>query len=211
MASPPMPSDPHQLTLFQLRAAQAGDREALNELFSRYRDRVLQVVSLLMGKRRASLLEDEEDIVQDTLLDAFRNLKGYVPPSDGDFLRWLSELALNNLRDALRRGQALKRGEGRVRPMADLSTRYLASSFFPGKEPSPSQVARMRERIEQIEDALIAMPERDRQVFVLRVLCGYSHEEIAKRLGLEAESSARSLWHRVMTRLSKHLPDPNGN
>jgi len=203
-----MPSDPHQLTLFQLRSAQTGDREALEQLFTRYRDRVLQVVSILVGRRRKDLAWDEEDIVQDTLFEAFRSLESFEPTTDGAFLHWLSKLAENNVRDAIRRQQALKRGEGQVRPTADLSARFLAKSLFAGREPTPSEAALVLERIEQIESALIALPERERRVFVARVLCGLSFAEITRELGLGAESSARSLYTRVMARLSAYLPDP---
>ena len=198
----------HQLTVLQLQAAQAGDREALEQLFTRYRDRVLQVVSILVGKRRRDLAWDEEDIVQDTLFEAFRGLESFEPRTDGAFLHWLSKLAENNLRDAIRRQGARKRGEGRVRPLADLSTSYLASSLFLGREPTPSEVARVHERIEQIESALIALPDRERRVFVGCVLCGVSFAEITQELGLGAESSARSLYTRVKARLSAFLPDP---
>ena len=195
-------------TLILLRAAQAGDAQANNRLFERYRDRLLQVVSLLLGKRRSGLLEDEEDLVQETLLKAFQNLGSFTPRSEGALLHWLSKMAENNLRDALRRERAQKRGEGRVRPGVDLSSAFLMSSIFPGREPSPSQVAMTGELVEQVETLLLELPERERRAFVMRSLCDASYEEIAAELGLANAATARSLYSRLMTRLLAQLSDP---
>jgi RNA polymerase sigma-70 factor (subfamily 1) len=201
-------TDPsHAQTLLELRAAQAGDREAAERLFTRYRDRLLQIVSLLLAKRRGDLLEDEEDIVQESLLEAFLNLQGFEPRSEGAFLHWLSRIAENKLGDTLRRRQARKRGEGRVRLRADLSASFLLSSLFPGREPTPSQVGGAHELLERVESALIALPERERRVFVMRRLCGLSNEEVAAELDLGGASSVRSLYSRTLARLSFHLPD----
>lgn len=206
----PMSDSSHDQTLILLRAAQAGDQPATNQLFERYRDRLLQVVSLLMARRRTGLLEDEEDIVQDTLLKAFRNLGSFTPHCEGSLLHWLSKLAENNLRDAQRREFAQKRGSGRTRPAADLSSSFLISSLFPGKEPTPSQAACGNELVEQVESLLIGLPERKRRVFVMRRLCGLGFEEIAAELDLGSAASARSLYSRTMAGISSRLPDPLG-
>jgi len=203
-----MAQPPDEASLALLRAAQAGDAGATNRLFERYRDRLLQVVSLLIGKRRAGLLEDEEDIVQDALLKAFQNLGSFTPRSEGSLLHWLSKLAENDLCDAVRRERAMKRGDGRVRPRADLSSAFLVTSMFPGDEPTPSQVAAAGELAEQVEGLLLELPERERRAFVMRRLCGTSFEEIAAELGLASAATARSFYSRLMARLVARLPDP---
>jgi RNA polymerase sigma-70 factor (ECF subfamily) len=201
-------SDPsHAETLLELRAAQAGDREATERLFTRYRDRLLQAVSLLLARRRRELLEDEEDIVQESLLDAFQALGSFEPRSGGAFLHWLTRIAENNLKDLLRRQRTRKRGGDRERPRADLSGSFLLSSVFPGREATPSKMAGARELIERIEDAVIALPERERRVFVMRRLCDLSFDEIAAELDLASAASARGVYSRVLTHLSVRLPD----
>jgi RNA polymerase sigma-70 factor (ECF subfamily) len=197
-------------TLILLRAAQAGEVQAMDQLLERYRDRLLQVVALLLGRRRSGLLEDAEDLVQDTLLDAFHDLRSFTPRTEGAFLHWLSKLAANNLRDAVRRGNAQRRGGGRVRPRADLSTAFLVRSVFPGTEPSPSQVAERNELYEQLEALLIALPEHERRAFVMRRLCDASYDEVATELGLANAASARALYSRTMTRVLAQLPDSPG-
>jgi len=202
-----MPDSSHEQTLLQLRAAQAGDSEAAQQLFARYRERLLQVVCLLRAKLVRDLAEDEEDIVQDALLAAFRKLDGFEPRSEGAFLHWLSKLAENRLRDTYRRQRTRKRGEGRERAFADLSGSVLISSLFPGKEPAPSELARANELGERIEAAVIALPERERRAFVMRRMCGLPFEQIADELGLATAGSARKCYSRLLANLSARLPE----
>jgi RNA polymerase sigma factor (sigma-70 family) len=197
----------HAQTLLELRAAQAGDRAAAEQLFTRYRDRLLEVVSLLLARRRSDLCEDEEDIVQESLLAAFLNLEEFEPRSEGAFLHWLSTIAENKLRSAFQRERTRKRGEGRVRRRADLPDSFLLSSLFPGMEPTPSQAAGTQELLERVESAVIALPERERRMFVMRRLCGLSFEELAEEAGLGSAASARKLYSKVLAHLSARLPD----
>lgn len=201
-----MPDRSPNETLVLLEAAQAGDAGAADRLLGRYRGRVLQIVSLRLRRRRGDLLHLEEDIVQETLLDAFQGLQSFEPHGEAGFLHWLAKLAENNIHDAGRRAAAEKRGGGCVRPMADLGeSGGLSSSIFPGKEPTPSQWAEGQEREEWLESALLALPDRQRRVIELRRLCGLSFAEVAKELDLASESSARSLFSRAMAELSTHL------
>jgi RNA polymerase sigma factor (sigma-70 family) len=117
-------------------------------------------------------------------------------------------MAENNLRDAVRREQAQKRGEGRVRPRADPPSAFLVSSVFPGGGPTPSQVAAGHELAEQVEELLVALPERERRLFVLRRLCELSFEEIAAEMEeLGSPATIRSLYSRLMARLVAQLPE----
>jgi len=201
-----MPGAYLEATLSLLRAAQTGDMEATNELLARYRPRVHQIVALLIGKQRADMLEQEEDIVQETLIDAFHDLRGFEPRSEGALLHWLSRLAANNVRDAVRRERAVKRGEGRVKPIASMPTDFLVSSAFKGRDPTPSQIAASKEIRDQIEKAILTLSERHRRAFILRNMCDASYEAIAEELELGSASSARALFSRALAELSAQLP-----
>lgn len=193
-----------QETVTLVRRTQAGDREAERTLFERYLPRVRQIVALRIGKPMRELSEDE-DIVQDSLLDAFRKLQDLEHVSEGSFHNWVVCLVENNIRDHWRRGRAEKRGAGRVKPFADYETSVLAQSIPTGRDPSPSAVARGREMEEGLERALLSLSERHRRVIDLRRLCEMSYAEIAQAMGLGSESSARSLYSRAITELSKRL------
>ena len=71
-----------------LRQTINNDREALDELFSRYRARLYNTALRIMGNS-----EDAEDALQDGLLTAFRNLSGFEGRSQ--FSTWLTRIVVN--------------------------------------------------------------------------------------------------------------------
>ena len=188
-------------TLALIQATQSGDRNAERELFARYLDRVRQIVSLRMGKKAIEITE-LDDVVQETLLDAFLSLARFEAKTEGAFLNWLATLAENNLRDQVRRSQALKRGGGQQNPPGSSS---ILRTVVGAREATPSQVAQGNELQGRIEEAMLALPDRSRRVIELRSLCGMGFDEIAREMELGVESSARSLFSRAMGELSSRL------
>ena len=186
-----------------LAQAKAGDRSATEELFERLLPRVRRIVALRMGCRESELW-DREDLVQETLLDAFRNLEGFEDRSDGALCHWLATLVQNNLRGHQRWRKAVKRDARRVlRPKGRASV--LTDSVLGHDSTTPSRIAQGAELEQQVETALLALDERHRRVIELRKLCELSFEEIAKELEFSSASSARSLFSRAMSELAERL------
>ncbi|MFO1078577.1 MAG: sigma factor [Planctomycetota bacterium] len=92
-------------TLSQVRAARDGDRGALEQLFGRYLPWVFDTVALRLGRRRRDC-GALEDLVQESLLDAFRSIERFQERSEGSFRNWLARIVENNVRDGARRQQA---------------------------------------------------------------------------------------------------------
>src|SRR5262249_58523306 len=88
-----------------LGRAHAGDRDALELLFSRYRQPLERWASgrLPAWARSAA---DTQDVVQDTLLNTFRNLGTFEPRREGAFQAYLRQSVMNQIRDRLRRTAA---------------------------------------------------------------------------------------------------------
>lgn len=185
-------------------AAQGGDREAAEELFRRLLPRVRKSVALRMGCRERELC-DREDIVQETMLDAVRALAGFEQRSEGALCHWLATLVQNNLTDHHRRRQAKKREAVRVHPAASRNSHVLSDSVFGVDRVTPGDHVEAAELERRLEEALLALGERERRVIELRKLCELSFDEIARELGLGTASSARSLFSRAMAELSKRL------
>lgn len=174
-----------------LQRAQAGDGEAFEELVRPHRHELLAHCYRILGS-----LQDAEDIVQETLLSAWRGLDQF----DGNFLRaWLYRIAtnrcLNHLRDGARRPQsALLAGPTSL-------TQELVSSNEPWwLEPFPDLLfddvslgpeARYDAR-ESIALSFIAglqrLPAQQRAVLVLRDVLGFSAAETAGILATTATS-----------------------
>jgi RNA polymerase sigma-70 factor (ECF subfamily) len=81
----------------------------------------------------------------------------------------------------------------------------LSSFLIAGAEPSPSEQAIGRETSERLETALLELDERDRELLVLREICGLSYAELGAKLEI-GESSARSAVARAKARLAERLP-----
>src|SRR5712692_10436022 len=72
LMGPSMTTDPSDIDDL-LRRAQAGDRPALAELFTRYRERLRQMVRLRLDRRLQGRL-DPDDVLQEAYLDFARRL-----------------------------------------------------------------------------------------------------------------------------------------
>lgn len=192
-------------TVHLIHAARQGDRTALDALFARYYPITVRIVELRLGRRIRGNVESE-DVVQESLLDVFRGLDHFEMRSDGDFRNWLARIVENNVRDRFRRVAAERRGGGRERRFADVTSSSLSASLFPAGSPSPSAQASATELEERIEHALMnVLQDPYREVIILRKLCGMEYEEVAKSMGYESTSSVRSLYTRALEKLREHL------
>jgi RNA polymerase sigma-70 factor (ECF subfamily) len=186
-------------TTLLVSAACQGDRRALEALFERYLPRVRRIVAVRLGRTAAQLVE-VEDVVQDTLLEAFQDLARPDHRTESSFCNWLARCVENNIKDTLRRGHARKRGSGGVARQADLSSSGW-SSVLPHDGPTPTQIARAHELDAQLEQAMLALNPRYREAIILRVACGMSAAEAAVELGLRTAADAQKLFERARDQL----------
>jgi RNA polymerase sigma-70 factor (ECF subfamily) len=201
----PDENEDFETTWFLVESAKTGDRRALEDLFARYLPRVRRIVALRMGCPIAKFAEFD-DIVQNTLLKAFKGFSKFEQRSVGSFRNWLASCAISAIRDFLRKKHP-------VRPFSEIPGRggdggeEEISSYIlpPGKEPSPSKHAMGHELERQIEDALLSMDERYREVIIQRNLCGMTDAEIARELGFQEEATVRVVSHRALRKLEKIL------
>ena len=91
-----------------LERAVAGDPCALRPLLERYGSQVRQAIRGKIGKRWQALL-DEDDVMQITYLEAFLHIEQLVARDPASFTAWLTRIAENVLRDAIRELERKKR------------------------------------------------------------------------------------------------------
>ena len=188
---PASASGPNTETL--LRHIREGDEIAKEQLFAR----VLPVLLRWAHRRlppRSRGARDTEDLVQDSLIRAFRRLDTFDCRGEGAFLAYLRGILLNLLRDEARRDA--------VRPPLD----PLADDL-PGHEPTVIERVIGRERLERFERALERLPEEPRQAVILRVEFGYSHQQIADALGKPSANAARMTVARALLDLAQALDE----
>lgn len=158
-----------------VQRAQNGDAAALGALFDRHGESIYRVAYRLLRSR-----EDAEDTVQDVFGGLRHALSRYS--ESGTFAAWLRMVTI---RAALMRRRAEMRRDTTARAGAT--------------HTSPDLALRMT-----LDAAMTALPELLRDVFVLRAIEGYSHDEIARLLDISA-SASKVRMHRAVQQLQNTL------
>ncbi len=192
------------LTREQVRAAQAGDDAALNDLFQRYLPRVTRLVAARLGNQWAELA-NEEDLVQESFVDALKAVRERKLTTHADFCNWMATCVQNNIRDEFRRAHAGKRDQNKVRRQADMSESFLTETILGADTPTPSQVALAHETEARLEAGLRGLSPVYREVISLRAYCGMSYRQVAETMGLPSENTANVLFLRARAELRKQI------
>jgi RNA polymerase sigma-70 factor (ECF subfamily) len=193
-------------------AARAGEESAFAELVERYR-RELQVHCY----RMLGSYEDAEDMVQETLLRAWRNRKSFEGRSS--FRAWLYRIATNACLDALKRrpprvlpSQVAAAADPRVPPLPTADLPWLQP--FPDRlldgiaasDEGPEAMLVSKETIElTFLVAIQHLVPRQRAVLILRDVLGWSARETAALLDATVDS-VNSALRRARSTLKKNLP-----
>lgn len=157
------------LTDEQLAAkARAGDADAMEELYLRYRQPVFRVVY-----RSTRNIDEAEDIVQEVFLKAFERLHTFREQSR--FSTWLMRIALNLCTD---RARMRHRRQELLEREAD---HKLAWSH--PHPPDPLETTHQNAFREAFYTALNQLPDHHRQLIILRDLEEMEYEQIAEILG----------------------------
>lgn len=168
--------------------AQHGDRAAFEGLVRRVSRLVYARLYLETGDAHRA-----EDLLQETLLTAFRTLAQLTEPAK--FRAWLLRIAANIAVDAARRDQRRKRTPDRELLRLHASGRSNAA---------PEEQMEREELREKMLAVLRGLPEEYRLPLTLRYLVGADYETIQTQMGL-SNGSLRGLLHRGMQRLRAEM------
>ena len=180
-----------------VQEAQAGSREAFEELVRRHQHRVSAVAGGILRRR-----EDVEDVAQQVFVKAFFSLTRF--DQRAAFSTWLYKITVNECWDFLRKR--------RVRPLlyeADLSeeqARRMGASLEETRSgPDVSERLEARQRVERMLELL---DPRDRLMLKLKEVEGFSVEEIGEILDLNANTVKVRLFRarrRIVAAHREHL------
>ncbi|MBW1851421.1 MAG: sigma-70 family RNA polymerase sigma factor [Deltaproteobacteria bacterium] len=191
-----------QKTQHLVALAQDGGESALNQLCKVYGPRVLWIIRLRMGREIRSKLESM-DLVQDALMSALKDLGTFKYKTEGDFLRWLSRIAENRLRNQLQRLHANKRDIRKEVQLNDYRP-TVEDSFVAALDivdtTTPSAIMSKREDLDKLAKAIDVLKPEYRQVIVLTKIDGLSYKEIGEKLGKSSEA-VRKLVSRALEEL----------
>ena len=184
--------------------AKHGDESALDQLCGAYAERVRRIVRLRMGSELRSKLESM-DLVQDVLMSALRDLDSFTYSDEGDFLRWLSGIAENQIRGNLDRFHAAKRNIRREVPLerqAVGTEGSTTSPYGPIVTTTPSVVFSRKEELDKLERALDKLKPEHQQVILLAKVEGLSYRDIGQQWNKSPEAVGM-LLSRAMLALIK--------
>jgi RNA polymerase sigma-70 factor (ECF subfamily) len=183
--------------------AKEGDETALNQLCKFYGERVRWIVRLRMGEELRSKLESM-DMVQDVLLSALKDLRDFRYQDEGDFLRWLSRIAENRLRDNVDKLHADKRDIRKEVRFDNYGPRTEGRSFGERGQvdsTTPSVIMSRKEELDELARAIEELKPEYKEVIVLTKIEGLSYKEISNRLG-KSDEAVRKLFTRAMAALT---------
>lgn len=187
-----------------IRAAREGSIEAFAGIAERVRPYLLLVANQDLDQQLQAKM-GASDIVQQTLLDAQRDIVHFRGASEGELLAWLRRILRNDLLQARRCFQGTgKRQLSREVPWEGNHPESSSPIDVAANDVSPRSEVAGREEVEALENAISQLPSDYRQVLRWRNWEQLSFDEIGRRLGRSAEA-ARKLWSRAVLRLEREL------
>ena len=191
-----------------IRDAVAGDGVALKLLIVESHNRLRDH---LASKIPPSLLRflDVDDILQETHIEVFRHINEFKPQGRDSFYRWVATIALNRLRNTIKRHHRAKRDVGRLvsgRGRHSIEESSIALiEMVAGTGTTPSRSIMRREAVAAVQNALEEIPVQYQQAIRMVYLEGLPVAEVAKRL-VCTKRAVHGLCRRGLQQLRDRLP-----
>jgi len=188
-----------------LALAADGDPDAWRALVEHYGPRVFGLIVRQCGNRDLA-----EEITQDTFVKVVSQIgRPGRYEEQGKFEPWLFRIAVNRLRDEMRRRR-------RHAVPHDFSPGGLAdaqgalernSASGANEAADPLELASRAEQVTQLRQAIGEMSEADQRILHLRHTAGLSFPQIAETLG-EPLGTVLARGHRALGKLRKMMTAP---
>ncbi|MDX2021559.1 MAG: sigma-70 family RNA polymerase sigma factor [Deltaproteobacteria bacterium] len=180
--------------------AKAGDFAAFEQLVSGHQERVYRLALRMMGTE-----SDAQEVVQDALLSAWRNLKKFE--GKAQFGSWLYRIAANAALMMLRtrrRHPQVSMEEVTALGADETGVDGFGAGAGDDWSKRPDDQLQSTELRAAIQAAVDALPESSRQVFMVRDVDGLSTEETAETLGLSVPA-VKTRLHRARLALREAI------
>jgi len=165
-----------------------GPKQSLLALLTENYGELVRRLTLRLGGRA-----DASDIVQDAFLKLQRASTDQVIENPRSYLfRVADNLALDHIR----------RQTVRARHFHPDDTIHLAAS----DEPSPERIVDYRQRLARLQQAIAALPAKQREAFLMHKIDGLSHSEVAQTMGI-SRSAVEKLITKALARCRAGLDE----
>jgi RNA polymerase sigma-70 factor (ECF subfamily) len=173
-----------------------GDQESFYELIRPY-ERSIYVSAFLVLRNQA----DAEEVAQEAVLKAFRRLSQFR--GESKFSTWIIQITINEARMRRRKDRRELYESMEQDTAVDEATTYVPRDFADWRE-IPSESLHRTEFREALVGAILRLPEKYREVFILRDVEDMTAAETAAALGIE-EGNVRTRLVRARLMLRDEL------
>lgn len=186
-----MHTDPDTQLMLNFKA---GDPEAFQALFDKYKNRVINYCFRFCGHQAVA-----EELAQDTFLKVYKAANRYRPKAR--FSTWLFKIATNVCLNEVRRPVY----RNRIEPLDGITENMVDLTASTGTEPNaPDKLLLSREQQTLVRKAIDQLPEKQRAALLLRIEGEFSYSEIGQQIDRN-ENHVKTLIHRGRKSLKKAL------
>jgi RNA polymerase sigma-70 factor (ECF subfamily) len=186
-------ADPDVRLMLQVRD---NDAHAFEELMLRYQNRLLSLLTHMVGQRDLA-----EDLVQEVFLRVYRARNSYVPGAK--FSTWLFTIAGNVASNALR--TKARRREVHLAPLASESApQSLEAIALAASGLMPTRQLDKAEMCAAVQQAIGSLNERQRMAVLLAKFEHFSYADIADVMNMSPQA-IKSLLSRARCNLKEAL------
>ena len=189
-----------------IEAARRGDAEARERLFGLCRT-YLGFLARSQVESSLRMKVDASDLVQETMLEAFRDFGRFAGSSQEEWLAWLRRILAHNAADFVRRYRGTaKRQARREVPLRAGGASTLAHGVPEPAAPSatPSQEFLRLDAQLRMSAAMAQLAPDYQEVLVLRNLQRLPFAEVAQRMG-RSRPAVQMLWMRAIKKMQDAL------
>jgi RNA polymerase sigma-70 factor (ECF subfamily) len=172
-----------------------GEKELFLELIRPYEKLVYVTIFAILKNE-----SEAEDGAQETMISAYRNLKSFR--GEAKFSTWLVTIAMNEARKRLRKAKTAAE-DSLDEPREDGEGDYTPAVLTDWRE-IPLAALERKELKEKLREAVRMLPEKYREVFVLRDIEELNQEETGAALGINV-TLVKVRLHRARMMLQKML------
>lgn len=171
-----------------IRSVLDGNINDFEQLVTAYEKNVYNLALRMVGDP-----DDAADITQETFIKAYRALGSFR--GDSKFSSWIYRIASNVCLDFLR-----SRSRRAQVPLSFENEDAEGEVELPDMSQNPEEVLMKKLSMEAVRRGMEKLPPKQRQILVLRELCGLSYAELAQTLSVE-EGTVKSRIFRARKRL----------
>lgn len=173
-----------------------GDQRAFQQLFDKYKKRVVNFCYRYCGQRTTA-----EDLSQEIFIRVYRAAGTYRPKAK--FSTWLFKIATNVCLNEVRKPVYKAKLESIDRDPGEEKAAVKEIAMEPDRS-IPDRLLETHQQQVQVRDAMEQLPVQQRAALLLRATEGFSYQEIGRQMGC-SENRIKTLIHRGRKRMKKIL------